>query len=282
MGQLRAFVAKLIMSRVRTFWVLFGLRLYSDSRCLAKNWPSKRVCRLLGPVKRSKFRFFGQSHSHQTFTMSHINQMDWTCIEKNTVSEIRLIGQTYQANLVSGPAKLLGAWQRRYCRFQDRAPDFFLGDFLGEDPDDAFFSAFFFSSELSGHLHPHPHTTPDGIINIWILYKTSQECLCHCLFIGQVMSPHHSDQMSQGSQVSWVALWRFSQNVFVIVIVFVVVIVIDFLLVRSCLLITLIRCVKGHKSLGKLSGSISNNGHLLTHLLTYSVTRSPVELSGDS
>ena len=206
MGQLRAFVTKLIMSRVRTFWVLFGLRLYSDSRCLAKNWPSKRVCRLLGPVKRSKFRFFGQSHSHQTFTMSHINQMDWTCIEKNTVSEIRLIGQTYQANLVSGPAKLLGAWQRRYCRFQDRAPDFFLGDFLGEDPDDAFFSAFFFSSELSGHLHPHPHTTPDGIINIWILYKTSQECLCHCLFIGQVMSPHHSDQMSQGSQVSWVAL----------------------------------------------------------------------------
>ena len=31
-------------------------------------------------------------------------------------------------------------------------------------------------------------------------------CLCHCLFFGQVMSPHHSDQMSQRSQVSGVAL----------------------------------------------------------------------------
>ena len=31
-------------------------------------------------------------------------------------------------------------------------------------------------------------------------------CLCHCLFFGQVMSPHHSDQMSQRSQVSRVAL----------------------------------------------------------------------------
>ena len=25
---------------------------------------------------------------------------------------------------------------------------------------------------------------------------------CHCLFVGKVMSPHHSDQKSQGSQVS--------------------------------------------------------------------------------
>ena len=39
-------------------------------------------------------------------------------------------------------------------------------------------------------------------------------CLCHCLclciclchFFGHVMSSHHSDQMSQRSQVSWVAL----------------------------------------------------------------------------
>ena len=31
-------------------------------------------------------------------------------------------------------------------------------------------------------------------------------CLCHCLFFGQVMSPHHSDQMSQRSQVSRVTL----------------------------------------------------------------------------
>ena len=31
-------------------------------------------------------------------------------------------------------------------------------------------------------------------------------CLCHCLFVGQVKSPHHSDQMSQRSQVSEGAL----------------------------------------------------------------------------
>ena len=33
---------------------------------------------------------------------------------------------------------------------------------------------------------------------------------CHCLFVGQVMSPHHSDQMSQRSQVKGhsVVLWR--------------------------------------------------------------------------
>ena len=31
-------------------------------------------------------------------------------------------------------------------------------------------------------------------------------CLCHCIFFGQVMSLHHSDQMSQRSQVSRVAL----------------------------------------------------------------------------
>ena len=105
---------------------------------------------------------------------------------------------------------------------------------------------------------------------------------------GQVMSPHHSDQMSQRLQVSRIALWRCSLNafVFVIVFVFVFVIVIVFLLVRSCLLITLItlrgcslnvfaiacvlvsvivfwlvrsyllitliKCLKGHKSLGSL------------------------------
>ena len=33
-------------------------------------------------------------------------------------------------------------------------------------------------------------------------------CLCNCLFIGHVMSPHHSDQMYQRSQVFWIALWR--------------------------------------------------------------------------
>ena len=79
-------------------------------------------------------------------------------------------------------------------------------------------------------------------------------CICHCIFVGHVMSCHHSDQMSQRSQVSRIALWRCSLNafVFVIVFVFVFVFVSVFLLVRLCLLITLIKCVKGHKSLGSL------------------------------
>ena len=42
------------------------------------------------------------------------------------------------------------------------------------------------------------------------------------------MSSHHSDQMSQRSQVSRIALRRCSQNVFVFVIVFVFVFVIVF------------------------------------------------------
>ena len=83
-------------------------------------------------------------------------------------------------------------------------------------------------------------------------------CLCCCLFFGQIMSPHHFDQMSERSQVSRIALWRWSLNVFVfvIVIVFVFVFVIVFLFVRSCLLITLITCLKGHKSLRVLYDSV--------------------------
>ena len=79
-------------------------------------------------------------------------------------------------------------------------------------------------------------------------------CLCHSLFVGQVMTPHHSEHMSQRSQVSRIALWLCSLNVFdfVIVIVFVFVFVIVFLLVRSCLIITLNIYLKGHKSLGSL------------------------------
>ena len=75
-------------------------------------------------------------------------------------------------------------------------------------------------------------------------------CLSNCLLVGQVMSPHHSDHMSQRSQVSKIALWRCSLNVFVIVIVIVIVFVfvIVFLLVRSCPLITLIKCLKVPKS----------------------------------
>merc|ERR1719239_933826 len=75
-------------------------------------------------------------------------------------------------------------------------------------------------------------------------------------FSRQVMSPHHSDQMSQRSQVSRIALWWSSLNVVVsvFVFVFVFVFIIVFFLVRSCLLITLIKCLKGHKSLGSLLG----------------------------
>merc|ERR1719238_2174942 len=63
-------------------------------------------------------------------------------------------------------------------------------------------------------------------------------------FFGHVMSSHHSEQMSQRSQVSRMALRRGSQNVFVFVFVI--------FLVMSCLLITLNKCLKGHKSLGWL------------------------------
>ena len=44
-------------------------------------------------------------------------------------------------------------------------------------------------------------------------------------FFGQIMSPYHSDQMYQVSQVSGIALWWSSLNVFVFVIVFVFVFV---------------------------------------------------------
>ena len=53
---------------------------------------------------------------------------------------------------------------------------------------------------------------------------------------------HHCDQMSQRSKVTQIALWRCSQNIFVIVFVFV------FLLVRSCFLTTLIKCLNGQNS----------------------------------
>ena len=88
------------------------------------------------------------------------------------------------------------------------------------------------------------------------------------------MFSYHSDQMSQRSQVSRIALWGCSLNVFVIVYVFVIVFVyfIVFLLVRLCLLITPIKCLKVHKFLGMLSGSVCNNGHSLTYLLSDKVT----------
>ena len=77
------------------------------------------------------------------------------------------------------------------------------------------------------------------------------------VFFGHVMSSHHSEQMSQRSQVSRIALRRCSQNVLVFVFVFVIVFVfvfvfVNFFLVMSCLLITMNKCLKGHKSLGLL------------------------------
>ena len=48
------------------------------------------------------------------------------------------------------------------------------------------------------------------------------------IFFGHVMSSHHSEQMSQRSKVSRIALRMYSQNVFVFVIVFVFVFVIVF------------------------------------------------------
>merc|ERR1719237_1251382 len=80
-------------------------------------------------------------------------------------------------------------------------------------------------------------------------------------FFGHVMSSHHSEQMSQRSQVSRIALGRCTQNffvfAFVIVIIFVFVFVfVNFFLVMSCLLITLNKCLKCHKSPGLLLGGI--------------------------
>ena len=92
------------------------------------------------------------------------------------------------------------------------------------------------------------------------------------------MSPHHSDKMSQRSQVSWVALSGSSLNVFVVafVIVFVFVFLTVFLLVRSCLLITLIMCLKG-TSLSKRT--LRGEGG---ELLTTSPVELPFFVSGDA
>merc|ERR1712020_535651 len=65
------------------------------------------------------------------------------------------------------------------------------------------------------------------------------------IYFGHVMSSHHSEQMSQRSQVSRIALRRCSQNVFV-----------NLFLVMSCLFITLNKCLKCHKSLGLLLGGV--------------------------
>ena len=72
------------------------------------------------------------------------------------------------------------------------------------------------------------------------------------------MFSHHSDEMSQRSKVSEIALLRCSLNVFVIVFVFVFVFVVVFLLVRSCFLVTPIRFARLGVWSGKLEGFESN------------------------
>ena len=96
------------------------------------------------------------------------------------------------------------------------------------------------------------------------------------------MSPHHSDQMSQRSQVSRIAHWRCSLNVFVFVIVFVFVFVfvIVFFLVGSCLLVTLITCLKGHKSLRVLYGSVFQKCLGVSELVSDEATCCPSLLRG--
>merc|ERR1719318_1269281 len=93
-------------------------------------------------------------------------------------------------------------------------------------------------------------------------------------FFGHVMFSHHSEQMSQRSQVSRMALRRGSQNVFVFVIVFVFVFVfvsVNFFLVMSCFLITLNKCLKGHKSLGWLLGGVLKMSLSLSLYLSLSI-----------
>ena len=97
------------------------------------------------------------------------------------------------------------------------------------------------------------HSLPLGLLSKCICHRHGLcLCLCCCFLLGQVMFCYHSDQMSQRSKVSKIALWRCSLNVFVIVFVIVFVFAVVFLLVRSCFLITLIKCLKGQKSLGLL------------------------------
>ena len=94
-------------------------------------------------------------------------------------------------------------------------------------------------------------------LNVFVFFIVFFFVFVFSFFFGHVMSPHHSDQISRRSQVSRIALWRCSLNAFVCVIVFVFVFVIVFFWVRSCLLITLIKCLKGHKAPGSLCMSKS-------------------------
>ena len=77
------------------------------------------------------------------------------------------------------------------------------------------------------------------------MVKSLLDCSLGLCFHFFIVPPRHTDQISQRSQVFGIALCRRSQNVFTFV----------FLLVRSCLLITLTTCLKGHNSRGVLYGS---------------------------
>ena len=90
-------------------------------------------------------------------------------------------------------------------------------------------------------------------------------------FFGHVISSHHSEQISQMSQVSRVALRRCSLNVFVFVMFFVFVFVFVIFLVMSCLLITLNKCLKGHKSLELLLGGVLKMSLSLSLYLSLSI-----------
>ena len=93
-----------------------------------------------------------------------------------------------------------------------------------------------------------------GISSLKVLSKCI--CLCHCLCL---------------------CLGICSLNVFLIVFVFVFVFVIISFLFRSCLLISLIKCLKGHKSLGLLFSVVKP---LIVSGVrgTDQGTRSPIEL----
>ena len=78
-----------------------------------------------------------------------------------------------------------------------------------------FVSGFVIVFFWSGHLSSSPWSNVSKVTSLWdrplkVLSKSICHCLCichcHCLFFCQVMSPHHSDQMSQRSQVSGVTL----------------------------------------------------------------------------
>ena len=95
-------------------------------------------------------------------------------------------------------------------------------------------------SELLLDYHPRVFSKclQKSLIALGVFSKCFCHCtclrLCCCLFVGQVMYSHRSDQMSQRPKISRIALWRCSLNVFVIVFVFVFVFVERHFLTHNC------------------------------------------------